>query len=254
MGYIYLVTNLVNGKRYVGQSTCDDIKKRWDTHHRMRKKCLGSAIYRAYQKYGIDKFKYQIICICFDEDCNRFEEEYIRKYNTITPNGYNMKLLGGSYKVSEETRALLSKKAKAWWSDETNRKAFINPCKGKQLSDEHKQKLRDAQNTYWNTMSDELRQKRLSHVGTKGTGIRKYKSEESKQRSLDAIEASRIRKGVAQYTPENVFVKEYKSISEATNITGICRSTISKVCLNKPNYHTAGGFLWKFVEVNENSS
>jgi group I intron endonuclease len=235
-----MVTNTVNGKRYIGQSSCDDIKKRWDTHQRMRKKCLGTAIYRAYQKYGVDKFKYQIICICFDEDCNRFEEEYIKKYNTITPNGYNMKLLGGSYKVSDETRALLRQKAKSWWAIQSNRDTFVSPCKGKHLSDEHKQKLRNAQIARWN---------RTDRNNTNKV----YKTEEKRQKALEglAVGRNKNKKAIAQYTLSNELIKEYTSISEAVRETGICRSTISKVCLGSPAYKTAGGYLWKYVESRE---
>ena len=250
MGYIYLVTNTVNGKKYVGQSTCDDIKKRWDTHQRMRKKCLGSAIYRAYQKYGVENFKYQIICICFDEDCNRFEEEYIKKYNTITPNGYNMKLLGGSYKVSDETRALLRAKAKTWWADDKNRNTFVSPCKGKQLSEEHKQKLRASQNAFWKGMSNEEREKRKQRTcQIVGKGNERFKSEESKQRSLQAFIKYRMKndKKIGQYTLDNILIQEYTSISEAARETKICLSTISKVCNGIKSYKTAGGFIWNFI-------
>ncbi len=40
----------------------------------------------------------------------------------------------------------------------------------------------------------------------------------------------------------------YDSIKEASERTGIQRASISKVCLKRPQYITAGGFHWKYHE------
>ena len=249
MGYIYLITNTVNGKRYVGQSICDDINIRWNNHKRLRSSTIGQYLLKAYQKYGIENFKFQIICICFDSDCDAYETEYIHKYNTLAPNGYNIKEGGKSSKHHPNTIELMRTKAKEWWV--ANREGFESKLKGRKFSDSQKQRLRDGIQRYWSNMNPEEKDKKLQEMSIRNKNKNRYKSEESRQRSLKALEEYRSRnhlcRQVAQYTSENVFVKEYKSISEATNITGICRSTISKVCNGDPKYHTAGGFLWKFV-------
>ncbi len=103
MGYIYLVTNTVNGKRYVGQSQQLDIEQRWKSHRKVNNANVGSYLKAAYTKYGIENFKFQIICICFDVDCDKYEDEYIKKFNTLSPNGYNLKTGGNSVKYSEES-------------------------------------------------------------------------------------------------------------------------------------------------------
>ena len=46
------------------------------------------------KKHGVDKFTFEILIICFDEDLVKYEKEYIKKYNSQTPNGYNI-LSGG---------------------------------------------------------------------------------------------------------------------------------------------------------------
>lgn len=254
MGYIYLVTNTVNSKRYVGQSICDDINTRWSNHKRLRSSTIGSYLLKAYQKYGIDKFKFQIICICFDSDCDAYEKEYINKYDTLAPNGYNIKEGGKSSKHHPNTIELMRTRAKEWWT--ANKEGFESKLKGRKFNDLQKQRLRDGIHRYWNNLSLEENNEIRKKMSIRNKNMDRYKSEESKQRALDAMKLQRLKnvKQVAQYTPENMFVKAYKSISEATNITGICRSTISKVCNGDPKYHMAGGFLWKFVEVNENSS
>ena len=53
-------------------------------------------------------------------------------------------------------------------------------------------------------------------------------------------------KSIVQYTLDNKFVAEYKSIREAERQTNIKRVQISNCCRNLYRYKTAGGFIWKF--------
>jgi group I intron endonuclease len=86
-----MVENIINNNKYIGQSLREDIKTRWKYHKTPdSKRYIGQILYDAYKKYGIENFKYTIICICFDEDANKYEKEYICKYNTLYPNGYNL--------------------------------------------------------------------------------------------------------------------------------------------------------------------
>jgi group I intron endonuclease len=75
MGYIYLITNKIHGMKYVGQTKCPDIRTRWKQHQTKNSGSVGRFLKSAYEKYGYENFKYQIICICFDEDCDKYEEE-----------------------------------------------------------------------------------------------------------------------------------------------------------------------------------
>ena len=82
---IYKITNLTNGKSYIGQSI--HIERRWIEH------CLpsaDSAIAKAIQKYGKEQFSFQVIEECSKEQLNEKEEYYISYYNTVVPNGYNI--------------------------------------------------------------------------------------------------------------------------------------------------------------------
>jgi group I intron endonuclease len=103
MGYIYLVTNKLNGYQYIGQTLRNDIETRWKQHKMIQKNTIGKYLFNAYNRYGIENFKFEIICICFDEDCNKYEAEYIKKFNTIVPNGYNLQSGGLNYKHHPET-------------------------------------------------------------------------------------------------------------------------------------------------------
>ena len=55
-------------------------------------------------------------------------------------------------------------------------------------------------------------------------------------------------KPVLQYSEDNVFIKEYPSISEANRVTGISECGIAGVCKKKKNHFTAGNYKWKFKD------
>lgn len=53
-------------------------------------------------------------------------------------------------------------------------------------------------------------------------------------------------RSVLQFDLEGNFIKEYYSIMQAERETGVLNAHIGKVCKNKPNYNTAGGYFWKY--------
>lgn len=110
MGYIYKITNTVTGKCYIGE-TIQDYNRRWMKHINSLKYKEGCPLLKAsMKKHGIDKFTFEILIICFDDDLVKYEKEYIKKYNSQVPNGYNI-LSGGQigqgmvgYKHTETTK------------------------------------------------------------------------------------------------------------------------------------------------------
>lgn len=88
---VYKITNLINNKIYIGQSV--DIKKRWRAHKRqafIMGKEYDKYLYRAFRKYGIDNFSFEIIEECARELLNEREHYYITLYKSNnTDYGYN---------------------------------------------------------------------------------------------------------------------------------------------------------------------
>jgi len=88
-GFIYIITNKVNGKQYVGQ-TIQNIKKRFDRHCQY----YGSdaeckmAIKLAIHKYGRDNFEIKVLEECDPRLLDKREAYYISLYDTYN-NGYN---------------------------------------------------------------------------------------------------------------------------------------------------------------------
>lgn len=93
---IYKITNLINQKCYIGQST--NIQKRWTAHrsaaHNPHNRAhYSSHLYRAMRKYGIENFRFEILEECSVSLLNQKEREYIQKYNSCFA-GYNESLGG----------------------------------------------------------------------------------------------------------------------------------------------------------------
>ena len=84
-GKIYKITNLVNGKIYVGQ-TQRDVEQRFKEHMR-----ADSLIGKAICKYGLKNFKCEILEECDTiEELNEREIFWIKELNCKVPNGYNL--------------------------------------------------------------------------------------------------------------------------------------------------------------------
>lgn len=110
MGTIYLISNSENDKVYIGK-TIRSLQTRWREHlkdaHNPDKNC--NKLYRAMNKYGMDKFKIQILEDNIPNDIIGLkEQEYIQQYDSYY-NGYNC-TFGGEGESSvdiEELKALL---------------------------------------------------------------------------------------------------------------------------------------------------
>ena len=94
MAYIYKITNLINGKSYIGK-TLLTIDERWNEHCRAvrRKRCEKRPLYSAMNKYGIENFKVEQIEECDDNVVNEREVYWIEYFGTFK-NGYNATIGG----------------------------------------------------------------------------------------------------------------------------------------------------------------
>lgn len=171
---IYLITNLVNNKKYVG-ITKFSIEKRFIEHTKR-----GFILTESIKKYGKENFSIIELDECFDEQTAFIlEKKYISDYNTKVPNGYNLTDGGDGiigWTITEEQRILRSKQAKQLHKD---KKVGMH---GKKHSDETKLKISEShrgRSKEWlrgRTLSDETKQKiREKHLG-------KIVSEETRKR------------------------------------------------------------------------
>lgn len=89
-GYIYKITNKVNGMSYVGQ-TRYTVEFRWRQHQH---KDDGTYFHNALKKYGVENFIVETLEECEVSKLDSREIYYIAKYNTFEK-GYNLTIGGG---------------------------------------------------------------------------------------------------------------------------------------------------------------
>lgn len=146
-GRIYLITNQVNGKQYVGQTTVS-LARRWVGHQASARssrnpcRALGCAI----QKYGPENFTVvEVDTAASKEDLDARELHWVSVYNTIAPHGYNLTSGGGGAgRPSEET---IEKRRQAMMGHPTTqatRDKIRRAQVGRKLTPEHREKLRQA--------------------------------------------------------------------------------------------------------------
>lgn len=90
LGKIYLITNEINSKVYIGQ-TVQSLKKRFSGHCCYSKSDRSENMYikRAIHKYGKDKFHISLLEECPIENLNNREKYWINFYNSYNE-GYNL--------------------------------------------------------------------------------------------------------------------------------------------------------------------
>ena len=103
-GVIYKITNKINGKAYIGQTTRSP-KLRFKEHSRSSYP-LGNAI----RKYGMDNFTLDILDTAENSiELDKLECFYIGLHNTlIDAKGYNLRIGGDSSTFSIETKKRMS--------------------------------------------------------------------------------------------------------------------------------------------------
>jgi group I intron endonuclease len=165
-GQIYLITNIQNQKKYVGQTLTHrknhgkyrpfGIQGRFNDHlseaicNTKKKQCryLNNAI----RHYGKEFFTVSLITNCQPSELDEYEKYYIEEYNTLYPNGYNLTrggktteyvkaddvskletttpgIRGGCEMRSEKTRNKISEQLKKVLGTEENRKRQMSVTK-----------------------------------------------------------------------------------------------------------------------------
>ena len=153
---VYMITNKVNGKRYIGVTT-QELQARFKQHLRNKDMIIGQAV----RKHGRENFSIEVIEECENLDSLREREAYfISLYNTLSPNGYNVEL--GGYNPNPATREKISKALTGKKKSPSHVANIIEGRKGFKMPESAKEKLREA--NLGKTYSEETR-KRVSEAG-----------------------------------------------------------------------------------------
>ena len=254
MGYIYKIINKITNKCYIGETKKPNPLLRWNEHKSKIQKGIGCpALQDAVKKYGIENFNFEVLIICFDEDRYKYEMEYIKKYNTMAPNGYNLTPGGeggGFYgkKHSQKTINKISNFMKNRYSKNPEVKNEIsNINKIIMNRTDVKEKIKNGMKNSGKWKNAAKGNKRTFQTEETKTKIKEitttyFNNNENITKHRNIMSLSLGIK-VIQYSTNNEIINKYESINEASRQTGIPKSTIGKAL--KQHMHLAGNFIWK---------
>lgn len=84
-GYVYAITNTVNGRRYIGSTT--NYKQRWSEHRHLLRRATHHSfvLQRAWDKYGEAAFKFEVLVVCPKELRVEYENRLMatQAYNVL---------------------------------------------------------------------------------------------------------------------------------------------------------------------------
>jgi group I intron endonuclease len=105
---VYLITNKVNGKQYIGQ-TVRPLHLRWNSHTYAAREGAKFALPLAILKYGASFFTMESLHVCESQEEMDFVEcFYIALLDTMAPNGYNLTPGGEHPVLTDESKKKMS--------------------------------------------------------------------------------------------------------------------------------------------------
>ena len=114
-GVIYKITNTINNRCYIGQTTKDTPEIRFKEHIKLAKYGFQGYLYNSIRDHGEQNFTFEIIDIAYNQqELNLLEGVYISWFKSMyNKNGYNQtEIINGKGKRSEETKERLRVLAK----------------------------------------------------------------------------------------------------------------------------------------------
>ena len=253
---IYCIENVVNKKKYIGQST--DIYKRW-RGHRGALNCQSHSnkhLQRAWNKYGNQSFNFFILEECNENELNELEQYYIDKYNTFYE-GYNNDLGGnGRGRLTEEQKHKVSLRMKELNKSPEYREKLIKARESQAIPIYQISLLNGSIVNEWASMRKAaydlnydqcciwecVNHKRKSYNGYIwikkdefcNFNINNYKNQNTQPRKI------------LQCDFDGNIVKEWDSANSAT-IDGFDCSCIIKCCKGKIKYHK--GYIFRYKDI-----
>lgn len=275
MGCIYLATNTVNGKKYVGK-TLNTMERRRAEHIReARRPGRHRHFHLALAGHGANSFAWEVLCESEDNDeLSAMEQFYISHLKTATPSGYNLTVGGDGAILNTEQRKRKSEARKALQKKDplryeiartvTNRltdeqkAAKADKCRQKALEQfkDPEKYARFLECTRKVDRSGPKKKKSMTKTRAAkifaeiNSQIKKAHREHDRQVERQRIESSptyaeamhrRTKRPVLCVDTNETFPSAY----HAASAKDICRMNITQVCLGKKK--SAGGHQWKYI-------
>lgn len=238
---IYKITNVINGKIYIGSSIDVEIRKKKHYYKLINNKHNNSHLQSSWNKYGESNFKFEIIEEVKDKDILLEREQYwldkTKCYNRTI--GFNVCKTAGNtfgFKHSEKTKKYLSKIKKG------KLKGKDSPHWGKKHSIKRRKENSKRQKKYYKENPDKKRMgKNNPMYGKKPWNKGIICSEETKNKSRIAQQGEQGHS--SKLTNENILKIRFlystgkytqKQLAEEYGVTSV---SISSIILRKTWKH-----------------
>ena len=177
MYYIYRITNLINGKTYIGQRKYKMLNDNYMGS--------GKRLWEAYRKYGFENFKKEILVFNISErkHADLLEKTFIaaEREKVGAENCYNIADGGQGGNLGEEVIRKRAESLKGKHHTEEAKRKISEAMKGKHHSEEHKRKISEAKKGKKHSPLSEETKRKISEAN-KG----KHRSEETKKKWSEA--------------------------------------------------------------------
>lgn len=225
-GFVYMTTNLINGKRYIGQ------RKYYGDHEEY----LGSGnlIRAAIEKYGKDNFSRVVLAQCKTrQELNEQEKYWIAYYDAVRScDFYNIAMGGEGGSCGGE----------------------LSPWYGKQLSSSTKEKLSQMRmgenNPFYGKHHSKETIRKLAQYSTG----KKHNPETLQKMSIgmrqnhadfNGSKNPRARR-TAQYSLSGELINIWECAKDAATVLNLNYCSITNCCTGR--YSSSGGFIWRYIE------
>lgn len=223
---IYEIKNILNDKRYIGQSR--QLERRLLTHRNLlnKNKHFNRHLQSAWHEYGAQNFEFNIIETCDKMNLNDRETYWKLFYD---PNTYNLGNTGNVHTVSVETREKISK--------------TINNYMKSLTAEERKQKFGHKKN-----VGKKLNEETKARISNTLKGRPSYIRSDYTRRLVS--EKNNKRRYIFQYDREGNFIKAWHSIADCLkHYPQLDQGAISRVC--RLNQTITKGFIFRYTSLEE---
>lgn len=246
MGYIYKIINVKNQKIYVGQTTKQRPTDRFSQHkylasHPQQEKNI-SYLHRAMNQNGVDNFKFEIIEQVDNTLLDEREKYWIKQYNSLAPNGYNLTsggegTTGFSRPQSQEQRKKKGESIKKYYQNHPQAREILSQRTKKLWENlEYREKVTNSNKRFYQQHPEMFKGKNNPMYG-------KHHTEEA----LEKIRAHAITRKlkIAQLNKDTLDVIQiFDGVKDAEKALKVSHGWISKAARQDK---VAYGFRWKFL-------